>query len=93
MTAETVFMRGQGGTIFEMDVPREGSAQWERAIEKIVAGELTEVAGDVVQVPNFDKSGYHWAEVDEPAGDTPKRGRGKGKADPVDEPAGDTPDA
>lgn len=41
MGAVTVFVRGQGGSIFEMDVPSEGSAARETWDARVDKGELT----------------------------------------------------
>ena len=52
MATETVFVRGQGGTIFERDVPAEGSLLREVFDEQLAKGELVIVAS------------AHWVEYD-----------------------------
>lgn len=54
----TVFVRGTGGAIFEMDVPFEGSSQRELFDEKLASGDLTIVeAAEWVDVMGADKDG------------------------------------
>lgn len=54
----TVFVRGSGGAIFEMDVPREGSSQRELYDSKLANGDLAIVeAAEWVDIMGADKDG------------------------------------
>jgi hypothetical protein len=65
---ESVFVRGSGGSIFEMDIPSEASAleRFDAAVER---GELVILDPDTVVKVDVDGGGYTWADV--PRDDAP----------------------
>lgn len=85
-TPDTVFVRGAGGGIIEMDVPTRGHAL-ERYEEAIRKGDLT-LVGAAHWVDRADGSKYLVE------GEAPKAAAksGKAKAEPADEPTTSTED-
>ncbi len=99
--ADTVFVRGTGGTIFEMDVPESGHAR-ERFDQALAKGELVVIEHAVwverpdgsrhLEVPAEpdDNDTDEVAAADEPR---PKRGRKAAAADADEAPAADDAEA
>ena len=92
--ADTIIVRGAGGTIFEFDVPAEGSHAFERFDAQLKSGELTEVRAEWVErVYGADKDGRplvsrHLVEVTDES-PVPAKKAARAKAD--DESAPDVP--
>lgn len=88
---DTVFVRGTGGAIFEMDIPTSLHAR-ERFDQQVAKGDLT-VIPHAVWVERADGSRYLTVPVTEEADGAPKKpAKAKAKAT-TEEPAAEAPEA
>lgn len=90
--ADTIIVRGSGGTIYEFDIPAEGSHAFERFEAQLKSGELTEVRAEWVErVYGADKDGRplvsrHLVEITDET-PAPAKKAAKAKADDESVPA------